>query len=50
MAIACNLALEFTLQDAIQNSKNYIYNAIKNAPALGHGNGPIRHKTNINRE
>jgi hydroxymethylpyrimidine/phosphomethylpyrimidine kinase len=46
MAIACNLSLGFTLQDAIQNSKNYIYNAIKNAPTLGHGNGPIRHKYN----
>ncbi|MDR0666313.1 MAG: bifunctional hydroxymethylpyrimidine kinase/phosphomethylpyrimidine kinase [Campylobacteraceae bacterium] len=45
MAITCNLALGFTLDDAIQNSKNYIYNAIKNAPDLGHGNGPIRHKT-----
>ncbi|MDR0762834.1 MAG: bifunctional hydroxymethylpyrimidine kinase/phosphomethylpyrimidine kinase, partial [Campylobacteraceae bacterium] len=44
MAIACNLALGFTLENAIQNSKNYIYNAIKNAPDLGKGNGPIRHK------
>ncbi|MDR2342758.1 MAG: bifunctional hydroxymethylpyrimidine kinase/phosphomethylpyrimidine kinase [Campylobacteraceae bacterium] len=45
MAIACNIALGFTLEDAIQKSKNYIYNAIKNAPNLGKGNGPIRHKT-----
>ncbi|MDR0579678.1 MAG: bifunctional hydroxymethylpyrimidine kinase/phosphomethylpyrimidine kinase [Campylobacteraceae bacterium] len=44
MAIACNLALGFTLEDAIQNSKGYIYEAIKNAPDLGKGNGPIRHK------
>jgi hydroxymethylpyrimidine/phosphomethylpyrimidine kinase len=50
MAIACNLALGFTLEDAIQNSKNYIYNAIKNAPNLGKGNGPIKHKVDVNRE
>jgi hydroxymethylpyrimidine/phosphomethylpyrimidine kinase len=48
MSIACNLALGFRLEDAIQKSKNYIYNAIKNAPDLGKGNGPIRHKTEIN--
>ncbi|MDR2100029.1 MAG: bifunctional hydroxymethylpyrimidine kinase/phosphomethylpyrimidine kinase [Campylobacteraceae bacterium] len=44
MAIACNLALGFELEDAIQKSKEYIYSAIKNAPNLGKGNGPIRHK------
>ncbi|MDR0762148.1 MAG: hydroxymethylpyrimidine/phosphomethylpyrimidine kinase [Campylobacteraceae bacterium] len=41
------MALGFTLENAIQNSKNYIYNAIKNAPDLGKGNGPIRHKADI---
>ncbi|MDR1614392.1 MAG: bifunctional hydroxymethylpyrimidine kinase/phosphomethylpyrimidine kinase [Campylobacteraceae bacterium] len=46
MSIACNLALGLSLKDAIQNAKNYIYEAIKNAPNLGHGNGPIRHKIN----
>ncbi|MDR2081937.1 MAG: hydroxymethylpyrimidine/phosphomethylpyrimidine kinase, partial [Campylobacteraceae bacterium] len=44
MAIACNFALGFTMEEAVQRSKNYIYNAIKNAPNLGKGNGPIRHK------
>ncbi|MDR1461106.1 MAG: bifunctional hydroxymethylpyrimidine kinase/phosphomethylpyrimidine kinase [Campylobacteraceae bacterium] len=44
MAIACNLALGLTLGKAIQTSKNYIYRAIKNAPDLGCGNGPIKHK------
>ncbi|MDR2789420.1 MAG: bifunctional hydroxymethylpyrimidine kinase/phosphomethylpyrimidine kinase [Campylobacteraceae bacterium] len=44
MSIACNLALGFSLEDAVQKSKNYIYHAIKNAPNLGRGNGPIRHQ------
>jgi len=44
MAIACGLALGFELEEAIQNAKTYIYDAIKNAPNLGHGNGPIKHK------
>jgi hydroxymethylpyrimidine/phosphomethylpyrimidine kinase len=48
MAIACNLALGLTLEEAIQNSKNYIYHAIKRACNLGHGNGPIRHKVAYN--
>ncbi|MDR0407475.1 MAG: bifunctional hydroxymethylpyrimidine kinase/phosphomethylpyrimidine kinase [Campylobacteraceae bacterium] len=43
-AIACNLALGFRLEEAIEKSKSYIYHAIKNAPNLGLGNGPIKHK------
>lgn len=42
-AIACNLALGFSLEDAITNAKQYIYKAIKNAPNIGSGNGPICH-------
>ncbi|MFV0480468.1 MAG: bifunctional hydroxymethylpyrimidine kinase/phosphomethylpyrimidine kinase [Campylobacteraceae bacterium] len=44
MAIACSLALGFNLFTSIKNSKEYIYKAIKNAPNLGRGNGPICHK------
>ena len=42
-AIACNLALGFCLEDAVNNSKQYIYKAIQKAPNIGHGNGPICH-------
>jgi hydroxymethylpyrimidine/phosphomethylpyrimidine kinase len=44
MSIACNLSLGLGLEEAIEKSKNYIYNAIKKAPDLGHGNGPIMHR------
>ncbi|MDX4036728.1 bifunctional hydroxymethylpyrimidine kinase/phosphomethylpyrimidine kinase [Aliarcobacter skirrowii] len=42
-AIAANLALGNSLKDSIQISKEYIYEAIKNAPNLGKGNGPTNH-------
>lgn len=42
-AIAANLALGKSLEDAIIISKNYVHKAILNAPNLGHGKGPIRH-------
>lgn len=47
MAIACSLALGFNLEESIEKAKRYIYKAIKNASNLGNGNGPIRHKTDI---
>jgi hydroxymethylpyrimidine/phosphomethylpyrimidine kinase len=43
-AIASNLALGKTLQESISISKKFIYLAIKNAPDLGSGKGPIAHK------
>jgi hydroxymethylpyrimidine/phosphomethylpyrimidine kinase len=43
-AIAANLALGNCLEDSIRISKNFIYLAIKNAPNLGDGKGPIAHK------
>ncbi|MEA1920083.1 MAG: bifunctional hydroxymethylpyrimidine kinase/phosphomethylpyrimidine kinase [Campylobacterota bacterium] len=43
-AIAANLALGKSLEEAIAISKNFIYNAIVNAPNIGHGKGPIAHK------
>lgn len=43
-AIAANLALGKTLEEAIKISKEFIYLAIKNAPNLGSGKGPIAHK------
>jgi len=43
-AIAANLALGKSLEESIQISKKFIYLAIKNAPDLGNGKGPIAHK------
>lgn len=40
-AIAANLALGSTLPDAVQIAKDFVTNAIRNAPMLGHGNSPI---------
>lgn len=44
-AIAANLSLGKTLQESVQESKKFIYLAIKNAPNIGNGKGPIAHKT-----
>ena len=42
--IAANLALGKSLKQAINISNEFIYEAIKNAPNLGRGKGPIAHK------
>ena len=41
-AIAANLALGKDLKGAISISKEFVTNAIRTAPMLGHGNSPIR--------
>lgn len=46
-AIAANLALGKTLEEALEVSKWYIHNAIKAAPGIGHGPGPINHKAGL---
>jgi len=43
-AIAANLALGKDLNESIQMAKRFIYLAIKNAPNIGNGKGPIAHK------
>lgn len=43
-AITANLALGKSLDEAIEVSNKFIYYAIKNAPNLGNGKGPIAHK------
>jgi hydroxymethylpyrimidine/phosphomethylpyrimidine kinase len=43
-AIAANLALDKSLEEAIDISKKFIYLGIKNAPSMGAGKGPINHK------
>ena len=43
-AITANLALGHTLEKAIAISKQFINDALKTAPNIGHGPGPINHK------
>ncbi len=43
-AIAANLALGYTLEESIERSKRFITEAIRQAPRIGHGRGPINHK------
>ncbi len=43
-AIAANLALGLSLEASIERSKRFITEAIRLAPSLGHGRGPINHK------
>jgi hydroxymethylpyrimidine/phosphomethylpyrimidine kinase len=47
-SIASLIAQEQSLEDSIKIAKNYIYEAIKNAPNIGKGNGPINHILRIN--
>lgn len=43
-AIAANLALGLGLEEAVERSKYFITEAIRYAPSLGQGRGPINHK------
>ncbi|NWF65947.1 MAG: bifunctional hydroxymethylpyrimidine kinase/phosphomethylpyrimidine kinase [Campylobacterales bacterium] len=43
-AITANLALGKSIEESIKEAKKFIYCAIKNAPKIGHGSGPIGHK------
>ncbi len=43
-AITANIALGHTLEKAISISKKFISEALKNAPDIGNGPGPINHK------
>jgi hydroxymethylpyrimidine kinase/phosphomethylpyrimidine kinase len=42
-AIAAQLALGSTLNDAIAQAKTYLNTALQTAPGLGHGHGPLNH-------
>jgi len=44
-AITANLALGYTLEQSITRAKQFITEALKSAPDIGHGPGPINHKT-----
>ena len=46
-SIASLLANGYELNEAIEEAKNYIYEAIKHAPNIGNGNGPINHSLKV---
>jgi hydroxymethylpyrimidine/phosphomethylpyrimidine kinase len=45
-AITAGLALGNSLEDSIQRAKNFVQQAIEQAPGLGHGYGPLNHLLN----
>jgi hydroxymethylpyrimidine kinase/phosphomethylpyrimidine kinase len=42
-ALATLLAGGLSLTDAVEQAKRYIVEAIREAPSLGHGHGPLNH-------
>jgi hydroxymethylpyrimidine/phosphomethylpyrimidine kinase len=42
-ALAANLALNRSIAEVLTCSKSYVVDCIKNAPAIGHGHGPLNH-------
>jgi hydroxymethylpyrimidine/phosphomethylpyrimidine kinase len=42
-ALAANLALGHPLQDAAARAQRYVAGAIRHAPGIGHGHGPLDH-------
>ena len=43
-AIACGLALGLKLPEAVARAETYVQDAIRTAPGLGAGHGPLNHK------
>ena len=46
-AIACNLALDFSMENCIRNAKEYVTGALKDGLNLGKGSGPLNHCYNM---
>lgn len=42
-AIATGIAQEMNLIDAVSRARNYVFEAIKTAPDIGNGHGPLNH-------
>lgn len=42
-AIACGLARKRSLQDSVAQAQDYVQRAIRTAPGLGQGHGPLNH-------
>jgi hydroxymethylpyrimidine/phosphomethylpyrimidine kinase len=49
-AVACHLAYERSLPEAVLLAKAYVSSAISHAHALGHGTGPLHHLYRMNEE
>jgi hydroxymethylpyrimidine/phosphomethylpyrimidine kinase len=49
-AIAASLSLGHSLPDAFQRSREYLDGAIRHAPGLGHGAGPVDHFWAVDRK
>ena len=43
-AIACGLALEMDLPGAVKRAHDFVQEAIRSAPELPHGHGPLGHR------
>jgi len=43
-AIAANLAGGYSLIESIGRARDYVYNAIRRAPGIGRGHGPLMHR------
>lgn len=48
-AIACNLAVGFTLAESVEKAKFYVRGALEDGLNLGKGNGPLNHCYNLNK-
>ena len=46
-AIACNLAMGFSIPESVKNAKEYITGALKAGLKLGKGHGPLNHCYNL---
>ena len=46
-AVAAGLAQGMEVHDAVVRARNYLREAIRTAPGLGHGQGPLNHLHNI---
>ena len=42
-ALAANMALGVPLEEAVQNARDFVFEAIRTAPKFGKGNGPLNH-------
>ena len=42
-AVAANMAIGLPLEEAVMTAREFVFQAIKSAPKLGKGNGPLNH-------
>lgn len=49
-AVACGLGRNLSLEDSIERAKDFVTEAIRTAPRLGHGHSPVNHSITMNAE